>query len=320
MSTSGEVLAEKLAEVQEFLVSENELGNLKNFRTVLDTILPIMNLARAEARTFTSQEQLNIDTILNDAIAAAKDSLTPSQIQEIDDITTTVAYSDAVTAFKGTEYEAPKEYEIYNHGIDAPKGTQNPPKGLLVYKGIAEGLHPDVTIADNGDLQEIIFYANASIDAITGATTYTTPVFKVLASYTRGVDGNYESRQKTWQAYFTDGTLDTDNDVVKPKTYPQHERMNKTKKARRNKINKIKQSVYSSMLALGTMTLAEAKLSGQNFIDSVKDELYSFEESTHDAIITAINNADAVTYPWIDTVLQNDTRTCRQYIIDILEA
>jgi hypothetical protein len=209
------------------------------------------------------------------------------------------------------------KYKIYDLLLDGhpSKGDWGRlPVDIDFKTGLSVDLYKDVVMSEGAPVAKT-YYLDATIDE-NGVVTYSNPIVKIEYTFERDAISLAISCTQKFKWYDTDGVLSTEYKEVKDYyTYP--EKIAEAELRRSNIIADVKVKVIGLLMLTEQITQPEAADLGRPFLAAYKNDIYNYIDEANTGFATAVTNASAETYPW----LENQTPyscTIREFILDAI--
>lgn len=206
-------------------------------------------------------------------------------------------------------------YRIWSYSVEDRDPTDDP-RGLNFKTGLHTRLHPVYDFVA-GELQKVEYYATATPNA-QGTVDYSDLVCDVSFTYTRDAGGFAQYRVATRRWFLADGTPGP-HVKVQVKYYTPQTSMKEGKRRRENIVDNAMMTVVGMLQATNPTTDIEVLLQwGRDLASEYSAQISTYiRESNRDIVTELGKNLPA--YPWLDTIVDAQGTTIRDYLINELD-
>lgn len=251
-----------------------------------------------------SEEDTSVEVIFTDAI----DSATQTTITDFYNALTT---SDTITNFELKIYGFLSDY------IKSDREKTEPPCDINYRVSLTKRLNPIITDVYKGEVREITYYENVTLNA-DGTQTGDNPIVKETFAYTRDSDLLVISRVMKIYWFMNNGDVfTTANERVK--YYTSEQKIQEGQRRRKNIIDFMQIPVIGMIMQTEGVTQSEAITMGADFFDGYITEVNAFIATPRmNTLQDAVSNDTG--HAWLDNVVNtpNADDTIRDYILDQL--
>jgi len=231
------------------------------------------------------------------------------------DINAVKAFYDALTVEDTIEKKHCVIYDYIAPWVQTDTDKTTPPCHINYTTDLTRRLQPMVTNIYKGEVREVVYYADATVNA-QGLVEATNPVVKEVSTYYRDVAkmAIYRTMQIYW--YLKDGTLFT-TAKVRTKYYAPQEKIVEGQKLRGNIIDFMQPNVLGMLMQTEQISYDDAVTMGAELFHKYAAEISSWVYASRGNTLPQMVEDDTEVL-WLDNVIDGQGTTIRDYIVDQL--